>query len=277
MKKYIIDITSEEITQIQDINTLKRTNNSVTGVLINERAYQIDAWNSAGRDFAIYKYNNPTLYLLNRKIDILPESKIGNTIITNDGLIGVVYPIGDNYFITIVDIFEQDTLTYDLITLNDFDLVDLFTEEDNPFNKRIFLCTGAGGETGSILSTKNRKIYEKDDSTYFESDMDYNLPREVELNGTETEGYGYYKVDNVLWNSDYENVNIFQFYKKQFFRIIGPADLEVELDSGQTNITMSYNNNNKILELRYLEIDNEDKFVRLKFSSTSTYCYVIVY
>jgi len=267
MKKYIINAPSG-VTTINNITILKRNIDITKGILVNETHTGIDTWSE--RTFPA-DYNNLTLYITNRKVDILPESTTTNTVITNDGLIGVIYQIESNYYITVVDIFEQDPSgTYLNIELFDFANVSLFTEVDNPFNKRIFICNG--DET--TLSTNNREIYRNGDNVYFESEMDYNLDREI----SETKN-GYYITTTDIWNSTYKTTNIFKFYKKQFFRIIGPADLIVALDSGQDNISLNYAAN--ILELRYLEINNEnnneDKFVRLKFLSSSTYCYIIVY
>jgi len=276
MKKYKIDLLSN----LGSINTitLKRVAN---GIKINNDAdISISGWPS---DVSKYgNYNNKNLYLY-RKINILPESTDSNTLITNDGLIGIFYTINDNYYATIVDIFEQDSTIYENIVLNDFDSTNPFTEEDNPFNKRIFICTGSGGELPTELSTTNREIYRNGTSVYFESDMDYNLPRTI----SDTEN-GYYIISNASPNYDWDNIyktpSIFQFYKRQLFIIIGPNDLEIELDSDQENITLSkttIESGKYLLDLRYLEISDdinqEDKFVRLKFKSVSTYCYIIVY
>jgi hypothetical protein len=198
MKKHILNITGLNITNTTDITIIKR--NTIieiindeeiekNGVLINTIHntihYTLEEWNER---VLPNDYNNNNLYIRNRIVSIIPESTSTNTIITNDGLIGVLYTVGANIYLTIVDLFERGTEDYDAINPSDYiSLINHLTYD--PIKKRTFSCVKENGK----LVASNTLIYVENGNAHFYSEMDYpDLP---------TDEYGYYKAPTISsWN-----------------------------------------------------------------------------
>jgi len=275
MKKYLVNAPAGVASSGQ-LTIIKRNINVTKGILLNSTHTEIANW--SGRTFLPNVFNDPTLYIRNRKVDILPESTIDNTIITNDGLVAVVYSVSGVFYVSILDLIESENTAYADIAPVDYEAFNYYNELINPTNKRSFICYGTDLNAGVYtLQTKNRKIYEAAGYTYFESSMDY--PIERPINASE---YGYYKVLNADWTSTYSETTNFQFFKKQFFRILGPVDLTVSLQPEDSTITLQALGNG-FYRLKDLDIDLsegpdfDDVFINFKLTTAEAYCSIIVY
>jgi hypothetical protein len=275
MKKHIINIGNITFSQI--VSLKRETSGGNKGVLINSDFFTISGW--SGRNFLPNQFNDPNFYIRNRKIEVLPESTNLNTVITNDGLVGVVYSISGVSFLSILDIIEEENTTYGDIAPVDYNLLSNYNELTNPSNKRVFICNSVGIADGNgkyILETNRREIYRKNGYVYFESEMDYPIIRPINDISMEN---GYYRINEAGWTSATTN---FQFLKKQFFRIVGPEDLEISLLPEDSSISIEKIGTD-FYRLKYLNIgiDNPlesfDSFINFELKTSQSYCSIVVY
>jgi hypothetical protein len=193
-------ITVSGVLNISDIKSIIRTSTPGT--------FTISTSSTAKQG-----YNDPTLYITERSIAIIPNSTTSNTLITNDGII-VVYR--NTNLIEVVDLFESGLIAYDSIIPIDYTILTEYALNINPQHKRIFLISGK--DVNNNLLTNNLKIYNDSTTTYFRSDMDLDL---------ETDDYGYYGIANA---SFVEQTSTFSLIKKQFYLIKAPAGTELYID-----------------------------------------------
>jgi len=275
MKKYSIKLSDDIGIGINDISILKRnTVNSIKGITITVNGFVEDFFIASGWSGSLPSdYNDPLLYTKGRRVDILPESDENNTIITNDGLIGVIYEISGETYLTVLDLFESESGTYGNITPIDYDLLKQYSEITNPLAKKVFICYK---NDNSKLTTLNREIYRTtSEYVYFESELDYALPRPI----SDTEN-GFYRTTPLDWTDTYKETSDFQFIKKQFFYFIGPADLEVTLKGSSLPIEIEkIADSLHIYRLKYLDIgiDPQTIFVTFELTTNESYCSIIVY
>jgi len=286
MKKHILNITGLNITNTTDITIIKR--NTIieiindeeiekNGVLINTIHntihYTLEEWNER---VLPNDYNNNNLYIRNRIVSIIPESTSTNTIITNDGLIGVLYTVGANIYLTIVDLFERGTEDYDAINPSDYiSLINHLTYD--PIKKRTFSCVKENGK----LVASNTLIYVENGNAHFYSEMDYPL--------LDIDDYGYYIASLTDWNSTFNRIEDFVFLKKQFivlelFGLNEGESVEFQVKSGTnaegvelTELDIS-TETVKIYSLKYLSISTNDRYVTLNLIPIGTInCSVRIY
>jgi hypothetical protein len=272
MKKYIIEDSG--ITNVSNITTFKRNTDESKGVLINDAHFEITDW--ADRIFPT-DHNNPDLYIRNRSVDLFPESVANNTLITNDGLIVVNYNVGGSSVLMVVDIFEEDTKVYEDIEPDGFDTISLYTDKINPINRRMFIYNSAN--VADYITTSSEKLYEDDGYVHFFSQMDYDI---------ETDEYGNYKIIKTSGDpeisdwSDFEVVEKFQFYKKQFFLIRTANDsqitsIEVEGITLIDPVVTGIGTNEVVLNLKYfINFYENDQFIRIKIKTNKLYGFIEV-
>jgi len=123
-------------------------------------------------------YNDSSVYIKNRAVSLIPESTALNTVISNDGLVAVIY----DGKVSIVDLFENSTYDYD----NDIQPVDYQQLIDAilsiPEHTKTFSFYGDGINP---VEVNNLLYYQDETHSYFTSEFDLDL---------ETDEYGYYKV-----------------------------------------------------------------------------------
>jgi len=230
MKKYTLTAPAG-ITSIDGITNISR---SETTVIINGLAYGSPLWD---KDVDHYTYTDPNQFI-KRQVSILPESTSTNTLITNDGLVVVYYEVEENKYLTILDIFEQETALYDDVNPEDYQLLLNHLLED-PIRKRLFMCQ----TEGSYLIANNDLVYIANNVYHFYSEMDY-----PEL---ETDEYGYYETTEALWLSTYNKIAEFKMLKKQFLVIEGPATMEF---NGTEQDAFAALGEKKVYLIKYLDI-----------------------
>jgi len=236
-------------------------------------------------------YNDPTLYI-NRAVDAIVNSTVTNTLITNDGLIGIFRRTNK---LEVIDIFEQDLTTYQELAPLGYAELASYDETINPVNKRLFIVRDKDGD--NVLWTKNKLefINTDHDRYYFSSLMDYDLPTSLTTDPTDTDNYdadhpdnyGFYVTTGALWESTYKETSNFQFLKKSFFKFEGTDAITLALKAEDASIYLE--DTNFIAEgwigLRYLDIGIdgindtlEDKYINFTISSTTfDYGYIAVY
>jgi hypothetical protein len=272
MNKHILDITLLGVSSISEITTVKRTTQSPDkGILVNTTFFPIASWENRTLPA---DYNNSNLYIRNRKINTLPESEVSNTLITNDGLIAVYYQIGATKYLAVSDIFEVGTATYESVDPVDYQLLINHITAD-PIKKRTFICREDSGD----LIADNTFIRQEGLDTYFYSEMDYP--------SLEVDEYGYYRVTTIEWESTYSTIRDFSFLKKQFIvlelsGLSAGQDVELILTDNNTDgidITeISITDNLKVYQLKYLSIEDNDRYVEFNLVPTgTTYCGVRIY
>jgi len=269
MKKYIKNENS--LPAIGSINDLKRTS---AGVTVNGNINIDLQWGRS--DTAKFAYTK--ILYKNRKVDIVPESTASNTIITNDGLIGVIYSIGSEKFISVVDLFESTGLIFSSILpgSSSFEMLLQYILGNNPEHKRDFIFFK--DSESDYLSIRNRKIYNDSSHTYFESEMDYLTGVGYDLSIEEE--YRFYKTTNSLWASKYYETENFVLLKRQFVAIEGPEDLEMEVGGNVVDFFEypSGGLTKKIYYLGDLNIsDRNSTRISFKLKTDETYGSIILY
>lgn len=266
MKKYINDTALTGGLLTLTASQVTSFTREATGVNINGTLVTLSDWNRSDDLTLLNKYGNTILYHGTKKIDLLPESTPSNTFINANGLVGVFYTENENSqrYLAVIDLFDNGTISDGDIIPIDGTILNNYANDTNPEYKRVFVFDDT--DEDEYLQTSNTKIYQDNEYVYFSSNMDYNL---------ETDDYGYYKVELSNWEN-YSTVSEFSFFKKQFFKIVGPSDLEV------------YYNNSIVEDLdgiywfKDLDIDMENPYtnlLKLKFKSsvTDTHGTIIIY
>lgn len=260
MKRYMIDATG--ITDVSSIVTLKRNFDVANGILLNGIHTTITDW--SGRDFSKYTYNDMIAYR-SQALSEFPESTVANTVITCDGLIGIL----SNQKLNVIDIFEDYTGTYDAIRPEDYQ--DLINAETglNPLNKRVFIVNS---DVSGNVETKNEKLYTSGTDVYFESLMDYELNA-----GLEKDPYMSTYISKNTW-STYENVSDFIFYKRQLFIIESnlPGFTITSINSLVENIDY-FITGNKVFIKRPALTSGNTRFTFTFTANVSEYGYVKIY
>jgi len=242
MKKYTI--INPGVNSISAINIFKRNTSVTKGVLINTTHFEISNW--ATRTFPT-DYNNSLLYFKDRKVDILPESTSANTIITNDGLIGVLYfdVTGNVYVLTVTDIFESENISYGNITPTDKDILGTYTLANNPLAIRTIYCQING--SGLVTTNNYLQFIDSTGGYHFFSMLDYN-----EL---QVDEYGYFITDETNWNSTYKTTSNFGFLKKPFLKFSTDKLMTLTLTMLSEDSTLELTNlNDGYYGLKYLDI-----------------------
>jgi hypothetical protein len=266
MKKYVIQSTLG-ITNINQINIFKRYTDGVT---INTTNVQLPTWDIT-RDFSefayteiLYRGNSLPTYTA-KKIEVLPESTESNTIVTNDGLIGVLYTVNSVYYLAVLDLYDVGEVNYEDVKPIDGSILTNYVLGINPEHRKMFSVYKSG--SNDFFKTQNQEVYKDSTDTYFRSNIDYDL---------ETDDYGFFKIPTVDFVSETE---VFSFYKKQFLFFQGPSDLEIyELIGSNYVLKEPITSGGSIYWFSDLDVDTDSKFVRLKFkSATSNYSNIIVY
>lgn len=259
MKKYVIDITSTGITSVSGVTTLKRNTNVTKGILLNSTHLAISDWSSRVMPA---DYNDPDLYITGRQAVILPESEESNTIITNDGLVGVVYEYDSNYYISLLDLFDVGAISESSIQPEDYSALLVYTLGNNPEHVRTFSAFRAS--TSDYFKLSNERVYQADkivegdpvNFSYFRSERDYDLP---------TDEYGYYEVWTYLYQAETEEFN---FFKKQFFVVTGPVGLEMYVYDGSSYVLKSPISGTNAYWFD-TEISGASDLIRMKFKHSS--------
>jgi hypothetical protein len=278
MKKYVLN---SPVANVLDVEIFKRNYDSATesrGVLVNSTHLVISDWSSR-TDIDVNnskaKYSSIT-YKGNRQAHILPESTASNTVITSDGLVGVVYSVGGSNYISVIDLYDKGNFDYDEITpgANDYEALQSYVLGDNPEHKRVFIYN-RGEDEEEYLSVNNTLVYQKAGNSYFLSQMDYTLITDI---------YGHYIVktdyeEEENWENDYSTVTEFQFFKKQFFVVSGPSDLKLYIDDSEVSPYVEGTNIYYFSDLNiYNDSGTDNRFLRFKLkSATSDHGTVIVY
>jgi len=210
-------------------------------------------------------YNDPLLYT-SRAVSIISGSTETNTLITNDGLVAVLRAAET---LEIIDIFEDETTTYQEIMPTGYTELSAYNEIINPASTRILpIDVIAGG----ILQYTNQLQFIAETEYHFSSEMTYGLT---------TDDYGFYITDFTDWANDYATSTQFSIVKKQFIKIETPLTI--------TNVVLSIinidegieieNKNNGIYELKYLDI-NATEFLELTITVSDiigTHGYIKIY
>ncbi len=234
MKKYTIDITSSGVTSASGVTTFKRSTSPSNGITVNSTNFAIADWSS--RDLSKFKYN-ALLYKPGlrggRAVEMLPGSTAGNTVISTDGLVGVVYQVSSLYYIAVLDLFDTGVTAVGSIQPVDYTALQSYVYGNNPEHVRVFAARRDSASDYFKLS--NDPVYTEVVSgtryTSFRSERDYALTGGVSL-----DSYGYYRVAESSFNSTYAETDEFNFFKKQFFVITGPSNLVVYAFDGSSYV-----------------------------------------
>jgi hypothetical protein len=267
MKKYVKDITL--ITQLSSVLASQVTSfqRSSLGVDINGTAINMtpEGWSIDSSLLTKLNRYGTLLYAGTKKVPLLPESETSNTFMTSNGLIGVFYTRGSNKYLTILDLFDNGNFPYNEIIPIDGSILEEYVLDINPEYKRIFVAYKEG--ENDFFKTANQKVYEELTFSYFQSQMDFNLP---------TDDYGYYKI---LTSSFLGETEEFSFFKKQFYLIEGPADLVVYYFDGTNYVVKApVEAGTNLYWFPNLAIDSDNNIIKFKFKSeTSNYDTIIVY
>jgi len=263
MKKYIVNVQSTALAtlNVADITSFTRT---TTGVNINGTSVSLTGWD-ATRNYTLLNKYSTLLYKGIKRVPLLPESEILNTFMTSNGLVGVFYTNNSNRYLTVLDLFDSGNFPYNEIVPIDGSILEEYVLNVNPEYRRIFVAYKEG--ENDFFKTANQKVYEESTFSYFQSQMDFNLPTDV---------YGYYKILTSLFLGETEE---FSFFKKQFFLIEGPADLVVYYFDGTDYVVKApVEAGTNLYWFPNLAIDSNNNIIKFKFKSeTSNYDTIIVY
>jgi hypothetical protein len=247
MKRYFGTTSST----IASINSVART---LTGITINGTE-AISLWTRTEADINGFpaKYNG--IFSKNRQAAVLPGSNTTNTLITTDGLILLI----EDTAITVADLFDSGTVQYSLIKPEDYEHLVNFITNFNPQNKRVFLITGRDEDNN--FKTKYEKVYINLDQSYFQTDMDLDLP---------TDEYGYYRMPSIDFGTEsIKEVTDFYLIKRQFYLISAPTGTELYLYNGSTYDAKLEIEDTSIFWFSDFQSDNSDKLLRFKLKNSS--------
>jgi hypothetical protein len=137
MKKYV---KTTSITDVNLINLVARTSGASGGITITYSTNQTEShslWGTTRTSDEINNLNkfNLSSYYKIRQLDLFPESEVGNTLITNTGLVLII----NSGKLTIYDIYQKDSIVYGDIDPVDYSILLSYDERSNPKNKKIIM------------------------------------------------------------------------------------------------------------------------------------------